>query len=78
MPCTIGQDPSVVSEISALLKCDSSGLTNALTTKRIKAGGDWIVSPVNPDVAANVRPELAIRAAEPDCSLPQCAFGVCV
>ena len=30
-------------------------LATALTTRRIKAGTDWIVSPVAPDVASNVR-----------------------
>lgn len=46
-------------EISVLLRCDRAALTSALTTRRIKAGTDWIVSPVTSEVAANVRDGMA-------------------
>ena len=42
-----------------MLRCDASALTNALTTRRIKAGSDWITSPVTPEVGENVRDGLA-------------------
>lgn len=34
-------DPAVVVEIAALLRIDRTNLTNALTTRRIKAGSEW-------------------------------------
>jgi len=52
-------DSSIVSEIASLLRIDGAALTNALTTRRIKAGSDWITSPVTADVACNVRDGLA-------------------
>ena len=52
-------DPSKVAEIASLMRCDPAAMGNALTTKRIKAGSDWITSPVAPDVANNVRDGLA-------------------
>jgi myosin heavy subunit len=52
-------DPQVVREIATKLKCDAEGLTNALSTRRIKAGSDWIVSPVSPAVAEAVRDGMA-------------------
>ena len=52
-------DPSVVTEIAKMLRCDGSALTNALSTRRIKAGSDWITSPVSPEVAENVRDGLS-------------------
>ena len=53
------QDAAAVSKIASLLKCDGVALVNALTTRRIKAGTDWITSPVSPEVASNVRDGLA-------------------
>ena len=52
-------DPAIIKEISALLCCDHVALCSALTTRRIKAGSDWIVSPVTAEVAANMRDGLA-------------------
>jgi myosin heavy subunit len=46
---------SVVAEVAALLRIDEKAIGNALTTKRIKAGSDWITSPVSAEVATNVR-----------------------
>ena len=40
-------DSSIVSEIASLLRIDGAALTNALTTRRIKAGSDWSALPDN-------------------------------
>jgi len=52
-------DPAVVVEIAAMLRIDRTNLTNALTTRRIKAGSEWVTSPVNASTAVNVRDGLA-------------------
>jgi myosin heavy subunit len=52
-------DAMVVQEIAQCLRCDGSALSAALTTRRIKAGNDWITSPVSPEVAENVRDGLS-------------------
>ena len=53
------KNPDVVKEIAGLLRCDANALSSALCTRRIKAGTDWITSPVAPQVACNVRDGLA-------------------
>ena len=37
-----------------MLHCDAATLTNGLTTRRIKAGNEWVTSPITADVAQNV------------------------
>ena len=49
------QQPSPLPLLATLLHCDARTLGKALTTKMIKAGNDWITSPVTVEVAENVR-----------------------
>ena len=50
---------SVVREVASLLGCDPQSLTDALTTRRIKAGSDWISSPNLAEIAGAVRDGMA-------------------
>jgi len=52
-------EPATVHEIAALLGCDPVALTSALTTRRIKAGSDWVSSPNLAEVAGAVRDGMA-------------------
>ena len=52
-------DPSILDEVGSILKFDASAMGKALTTRRLKAGGEWITSPVSAEVAANMRDGLS-------------------
>lgn len=45
--------------IAGLLGCEAGALASALTTRRIKAGKDWVSSPNSPEVAVVVRDAIA-------------------
>eukprot|EP00966_Prymnesium_polylepis_P322517 7378774-Prymnesium_polylepis.1 len=60
----LGEDASItegsaVREIASLLGCDPQSLMDALTTRRIKAGSDWISSPNLAEIAGAVRDGMA-------------------
>ena len=48
-------NPGVASEVAELLRFRGQALIDALTTRRIKAGSDWISSPNTREVATNMR-----------------------
>ena len=52
-------DPTTTNQIASLLGCDAGVLTNALTTRRIKAGSDWVSSPNLAETASAVRDGMA-------------------
>ena len=55
----ITNKPSPVGNIAGMMHIESKTLSSALTTRRIKAGSEWVTSPVTSDVALNVRDGLA-------------------
>ena len=48
-------DERALNLVGEVLRCDARAMGSALTTRRIKAGGEWIASPVKPADAVRLR-----------------------
>ena len=66
--------PARAQDVAGLLQCDANTLGRALITKRIKAGSEFIDSPVSAQAASDVRDGLA--KVHPHKCL-ECSHGSC-